>query len=89
MNIAYTVLNIDGVMCMLDMPCCVHRVLSTCCIGSYVHIMVLFSCCICSAMYIWCCVHHCTNGVVSMWCDGHVVHVVLCAGGVVYISCIC
>lgn len=49
--------------------------------------MALFTCCICSAMYIWCCVHNYTSGVVRMWCHVHVVHVVLCAGGVVYMSC--
>ena len=42
------------------------------------------------AMYMmdmWCYVHDCTKGVVSMWCHVHVVHVVLCACGVVYMSC--
>ena len=37
-HISYLVLGIDGVMYMLDMQCCVH--------------MVLCTCCICSAMYI-------------------------------------
>jgi len=46
-----------GVVHMLDMQCCIHRVLCTCSI--------------CSAMYIWYCVHvvHvelCTYGVVCL-----------------------
>ena len=61
----YAVFCAYGVVFMLDMQCCVHR--------------VLFTCFICNVMYIWCCVHvvHlvlCTNGVVCM-----IVQVVLCA----------
>jgi len=66
----YVVLCANGVVRMLDMQCCVHRVLIT-----------FF---ICSGMYIWCCVHDCTSGTVSMWCHLHVLHIVLCVGGVVY-----
>lgn len=91
-NISYAILSIDGAMYMLDMQCCVHRVLCTCCI--------------CSVMYVWCCVHvvhlvlfsygvvcmivhvvlcTCyTYGVVSRWCYVHVIHRVLCTCGVVY-----
>ena len=36
-------LGIDVTMYMLNMQCCVHKMLCTCCISS--------------AMYIWCCVH--------------------------------
>jgi len=60
-------------MYMLYMQCCVHMVLCAC--STY------------GAMYIWCCVHDCTSGALSMWCRVHVVHVVSCACGVMYMSC--
>ena len=66
----YEVLCAYVVVHMLDMRCYIH--------------MVLCTCCICNDMYIWCRVHvvHvmlCTYGGVCM-----IVHVELCACGVVY-----
>lgn len=52
----------------------------------YIH-MVLCACCTYGAMYIWYCMHGFTSGVVRMWCHVHVIHVVLCACGVVYMLC--
>jgi len=47
-------------------------------------LMVLFACCTYGVMPIWCCFHDCTSSVVSKLCRVHVVHMVLCACGVVY-----
>ena len=60
-------------MYMLEMQCYVQ--------------VVLCACCTSGVMYIWCGVHDCTSGVVCMWCCVHVVQLALCAGGVVYMSC--
>ena len=83
---------ICGVVCIW---CCVHVGYAVLCtygamymlyMHLYVH-MVLRACCTCGAMYIWCCVHDCTRGVVSMWCPVNVLHVLMCACHVVYMSC--
>jgi len=95
-NIAYAMFDIDGAIYMLDMWSCVHMVLCACWIYSvvyrrcYVHVgyVMLYVACTCGVMYIWCCVHDYAIGVVNMWCCVHVVHMVLCAGDVVYMSCI-
>jgi len=46
----------------------------------YVH-MVFYACCTYGV------VCDCTSGAMSMWCHVHVVHVVLCACGAMYMSC--
>lgn len=52
----------------------------------YVH-TVSCACYVYGTMYIWCCVNEFTSDVVSMWCRVHVLHMVLCACGVVCMSC--
>lgn len=73
MHVGYVVLCTQGAMYMLYMQCYVHMVLCAC----YTYVV----------MYIWCCVHDYTSGVVRMWHCVHVLHVVLCECGVVYMSC--
>jgi len=58
---------------MLDMQCYVN--------------VVLRACCTCGAMYVWCCVYNCISGVVCIWCCVHVIHMALCVGGALYMSC--
>lgn len=72
-HVGYAVLCTDDVMYMLYMQCYVHMVFCTCCTSGI--------------MYIWCFAHNCTCGVMCMWSCVNVVHVVLCARGVVYMSC--
>jgi len=48
--------------------------------------MVLCACFRFGAMYIWCCMHDCISGVVRMWCYMHVADMILCTGGVMYMS---
>ena len=56
MYITYAVLDIDGVMYMLDMQCYVPLVLRACCIGG--------------VRYIWCCVHDYSSSVLYMFTSG-------------------
>jgi len=69
----YAVSCTDNAMYMLGMQCYVQ--------------VVLCACCTCDVTYTWCGLHDCMSGDVCMWCCVHVVQVVLCAGGVVYMSC--
>ena len=60
---------------------CTHVVL---CMTIHV---VFYVCGVMYMLYIECCVYDYTCGVLCMWCHVHVIHRVLCARGVVYMSC--